>query len=56
MMRYERQNQFLKSDLNALHLHANVRFIVTINDLLNAQLQINASYLINAPLTLLKLY
>ena len=50
MMRPERQKQFLKSDLNSLHLHANVRFIVTVNDLLNA------FYLINAPLTLFKLY
>ena len=50
MMRPERQKQFLKSDLNFLHLHANVRFIVTVNDLLNA------FYLINAPFTLFKLY
>ena len=55
-MRPERQNQFLKSDLNSLHLHANVRFIVTVNDLINAQFQINTSYLINAPFTLLKFY
>ena len=56
MMRPERQKQFLKSDLNSLHLHANVRFIVTVNDLLSAQFQINASYLINAPFTRLKFY
>ena len=50
MMRPERQKQFLKSDLNSLHLHANVRFIVTVNDLLNAFYLINAPFIRRPPL------